>query len=176
MDKDDEIFYNPDKAGEIFTKPHEVHYETIHLKGDLFHYGGKPFCGQVFDENAMKRAVNKFRKRLKMGELNHKPMFGSFNKDAKTLEDHIGTAFDVGFEHISHRINDVYNKGDKAIVDLDILNTPAGDDIKKLLDAGMKFHASPELIANGDKVIQVVSIGLYPDTQNLQNLPPLEKV
>ena len=40
----------------------------------------------------------------------------------------------------------------------------------------MKFHASPELIVNGDKVIRLVSIGIYPDTQNSQNLPPLEKV
>ncbi len=175
MNKDDEIFYNPDKAGEIFTKPHIVNYETVHLKGDLFHYD-KPFCGRVYDKNAMKRAINKFRKQLKMGELNHKPMFGSFNKDAKTIEDFVGTAFDVGLEHVSHRINDVYNKGDKAYVDLDILNTPAGDDIKKLLDAGMKLHASPELIVNGDKVIELVSIGLYPDTINNQNLPPLEKV
>ena len=175
MDKDNEIFYNPDKAGEIFTKPHEVNYETVHLKGELFHYD-KPFCEQVFDKNVMKRAVNKFRKNLKMGELEHKSKFGSFNKDTKTIDDFAGTAFDIELEHVSHRINDVYNKGDKAYVDLDILNTPAGDDIKKLLDAGMKLHASPELIVNGDKVIELVSIGLYPDTINNQNLPPLEKV
>ena len=169
MDKDDEIFYNPDKAGEIFRKPHIVEYKTVHLKGDLFHYGDRPFCGRIFDENSMKRAVNEFRKKLKAGQKKHKYMFGSFNKDNDICPD-------IRLEHISHRINDVYNDGDKVTVDLDILQTPAGDTIKKLLDAGMKLHASPSLITMDNKIKYITSIDLYPDTQNSQNLPPLEKV
>lgn len=121
----------------------------------------KSFCGHIIDPSLMIDAVNKYQDKV-IGSLDH-PCFG-YAEGKQNLCD------------VTHRINNVYIKDNKVYTDITILNTPKGNAIKELINSGMKVHASPNLLMNGDKTVDIISIDLYPETQNSQNLPPLEKV
>lgn len=91
----------------------------------LYKVGTPLSDGNTIDSSLMKHMVNDFNEHFQNEQINHYH-YGTFSENSFPLN--------VNFEDITHKIDKVYIKGDSIMSDIDILDTPKGEAIQKLLE------------------------------------------
>lgn len=83
----------------------------------------------IIDSSLMKQMVDNFNEHFQNEQNNHYH-YGTFSENPFP---------NVNFENITHKIDKVYVKGDSIMSDIDILDTPKGEVVQKLLEHDKVF-------------------------------------
>lgn len=165
MDKNDEIFYNSDKAGEIFTKPHYVHYELTPAKGAIVDFTMPSPSGRIYSKKAMEKAIKEYNEKPN-------PKFGEFVGEITHPDTYLNLT------KVSHRVNDVHIDGDKVVADIDILDNDKGRVVKKLLELDQPLYLNPVfMIEENDSDVKLLytTISQYPSINEKCRLEKYDK-
>lgn len=68
---------------------------------------------------------------------------------------------DIALSKISHTIENVYVEDDELYFDIKLLNTPNGNDLKNLSDAGVKFDIEPRYSGRRNEDGSIDNFKLY---------------
>jgi len=110
----------------------------------------------IIDSSLMKQMVDDFNEHYKNDQFNHYH-YGTFS----------GKSFPViNIEDITHKINNVYIKDDCIMADINILDTPKGKFVQKLLEYD-NVKPSLDLIKHDGK-IDIHSVSLNVNNKNYE--------
>lgn len=130
---------------------------SIKMTTVLYKAGTTLYDGNtIIDSSLMKQMVDDFNEHYKNDQFNHYH-YGTFS----------GKSFPViNIEDITHKINNVYIKDDCIMADINILDTPKGKFVQKLLEYD-NVKPSLDLIKHDGK-IDIHSVSLNVNNKNYE--------
>lgn len=116
---------------------------SITVKGVIQRAEKENGNGRVYPLEILKREVEKYQ-----NEIKNKTSYGELDHSDQTV---------INLKNVSHLITNVEWRGNDLVGEVKILDTPAGNIAKKILEAGLKIGISSRGLGNtrkeGDKVI-----------------------
>ena len=85
-------------------------------------------------------------------------MVESFNNNLQDIRKTGASHYGMSGDHITHKIENVYVEGDSITADLEILDTPRGQEVMKLLEADAVKPVLEFIDNNGHLSIHTVSL------------------
>ncbi len=100
-----------------------------------------PYTGRVYPKEEVEKAVTQYKETIECNRA-----YGTFNSPNE---------IEINMANISHKLTSMkINENGEVIVDMEILDTPAGKQVISLIDAGLRLSPNMSGIVNDDGTIR----------------------